>query len=84
MIKKKIKLYYRVLVHIFFNYLYGKILIPEKNHIFIKISIVDFFMNLIEILMTKILKYFKINIKGELIDYLQQLKNQKKFYLSEK
>lgn len=36
MIKKKIKLYYRVLVHIFFNYLYGKILIPKKNHILIK------------------------------------------------
>jgi len=32
MIKKKLKLYYRVLVYIFFNYLYGKILIPKKNH----------------------------------------------------
>ena len=31
MIKKKIKLYYRVLVHIFFNYLYGKILIPKNK-----------------------------------------------------
>jgi capsular polysaccharide biosynthesis protein len=36
MIKKKIKLYYRVLVHIFFNYLYGKILIPKKNHTLVK------------------------------------------------
>ena len=32
MIKKKLKLYYRVLVYLFFNYLYGKILIPKKNH----------------------------------------------------
>tara|TARA_Y100000591_G_scaffold147503_1_gene126684 strand:- start:305 stop:1402 length:1098 start_codon:yes stop_codon:yes gene_type:complete len=32
MIKKKIKLYYKGLVHIFFNYLYGKILLPKKNH----------------------------------------------------
>ena len=34
--KKKLKLYYRVLVHIFFNYLYGKILIPKKNQILLK------------------------------------------------
>ncbi len=32
MIKKKLKLYYRVLVQLFFNYIYGKILIPKKNH----------------------------------------------------
>ena len=34
--KKKLKLYYRVLVHIFFNYLYGKILIPKKSQILLK------------------------------------------------
>lgn len=40
MIKKKLKLYYKHLVHIFFNYLYGKILIPKKNHkLFEKVKI---------------------------------------------
>ncbi len=34
--KKKLKLYYRVLVNVFFNYLYGKILIPKKNQILLK------------------------------------------------
>ena len=41
MIKKKLKLYYRVLVHILFNYLYGKILIPKKNHILFKKEKID-------------------------------------------
>ncbi len=36
MIKKKLKLYYRALVQIFFRYLYGKVLISNKNSKHIK------------------------------------------------
>ena len=32
MIKNKLKLYYKVLVQIFFSFLYGKILISKKNY----------------------------------------------------
>ena len=41
MIKKKLKLYYRALVYLFFNYLYGKILIPKKNHKLFEKQIID-------------------------------------------